>query len=138
MTTPIVTTYPAIVGACLAAKRKEHGLSQSELALSVGLTVSTWSRIENGESALTIEQLALAAQRLNLPPSELLINADKKVAELEYRGIETKRNRVSINEISASGAIPLVGSALFGIITSPAVAVGIAVAGLTLLRNKNT
>ncbi len=90
MTTPIVTTYPAIVGACLAAKRKEQGLSQSELALSVGLTVSTWSRIENGESALTIEQLALAAQRLNLPPSELLINADKKVAELEYRGIETK------------------------------------------------
>ncbi len=138
MTTPIVTTYPAIVGACLAAKRKEQGLSQSELALSVGLTVSTWSRIENGESALTIEQLALAAQRLNLPRSELLINADKKVAELEYRGIETKSNRVSINEISASGAIPLVGSALFGIITSPALAVGIAVAGLTLLRNKNT
>ena len=114
-----MTTYPALVGAFLAAKRKELGLSQSALAESVGLTVSTWSRIENGESALTIEQLKLAGDKLNVLPSQILKDVDEKIIELQNRGVETNPVRVSIDEIHASGTIPLVGAALFGLISSP-------------------
>ncbi|HMY00520.1 MAG: helix-turn-helix transcriptional regulator [Pseudomonadales bacterium] len=116
-----MTTYPAVVGAILIARRKELGLSQNALAESVGLTVSTWSRIENGDSALTIEQLKLAGDKLNVLPSQILKEADEKIIELKNRGIETNPVRVSINEIHASGIIPLVGTALFGLISTPLV-----------------
>ncbi len=135
--TVAITTYPALVGAFLAAKRKELGLSQSTLAASVGLTVSTWSRIENGESALTIEQLKLAAHTLNVLPSQILKDVDDKIIELQNRGIETNSIRVSIDEIHASGAIPLVGAALFGLISSPVlIAASAVVATYTLAKTK--
>lgn len=83
-----MTTYPAVVGAILIARRKELGLSQNALAESVGLTVSTWSRIENGDSALTIEQLKLAGDKLNVLPSQILKEADEKIIELKIEGLK--------------------------------------------------
>jgi transcriptional regulator with XRE-family HTH domain len=113
--TPVaVASYPAVVGAVLLARRKELGLSQSNLADAVGLTVSTWSRIENGESALTIEQLAAAAQALGVAPSALLQVAEEKIAELNRRGIATSPTRIDPASIVELGAIPLIGASLSG------------------------
>jgi transcriptional regulator with XRE-family HTH domain len=112
--TPVVAvvTYPALTGAVLVAKRKEMGLSQAEVAERVGLTVSTWSRIENGESALTIEQLAMAAQALGVVPSAILRSTEDKVAELSTRGIATSASRADMAAMVEAGAIPLVGASL--------------------------
>ncbi len=115
----VMTTYPAVVGAFLSIRRKELGLSQTQLATAVGLTVSTWSRIENGESALTIEQLAQAAQALGLTPGSLLQTIDTAITELHEKGIGTNVERASVQEISAAGSIPLIGAGL-----SSAVAAG--------------
>jgi transcriptional regulator with XRE-family HTH domain len=70
----------------LANRRRELGLSQSVVASGVSLNVSTWSRIENGASALTVEQLAAAAEVLGIAPSVLLRAVDEKVAEFNKRG----------------------------------------------------
>ena len=107
-----VATYPALVGAVLIAKRKELGLSQAEVASTVGLTVSTWSRIENGGSALTIEQLAKAADTLGVAPSSILSAAEGKITELSKLGIATSPDRLDAAAIIASGAIPLIGASL--------------------------
>lgn len=125
-----MTTYPAVVGAFLAASRKEKGLSQSDLAEAVGLTVSTWSRIESGESALTIEQLAQAAQTLNLEPSALLRAVEDKIAELSSKGITTNATRTDIATIAASGAIPLMGAGLGGMIGTPQILPALAAVGV--------
>jgi transcriptional regulator with XRE-family HTH domain len=61
----------------------------------VGVTQSTWSRIENGASALTIEQLAIAADELGVKRSEILELADQSVNELKIRGIEIEDKRIS-------------------------------------------
>ena len=113
-----ITTYPAVVGAYLAAKRNELKLSQGALAEKVGLTASTWSRIESGESALTIEQLAQAAQALSMTPGALLCTIDAITAELNKRGIGTNIERVTVDEILASGSIPLTGAGLSGAVSA--------------------
>ena len=131
--TPIaVASYPSLVGAVLSSIRRAQGRSQAELAQALGLNVSTWSRIENGESALTVEQLALAAEFLKIEPSTILRATEEKVVELDKRGIATSVNRLNFEAIAAAGAIPLVGASLLGTL-SPigALAVG-AVAGYRL------
>ncbi len=90
-----VTSYPAIVGQVLSELRKRSGIDQAEMADSAGVTQSTWSRIENGASALTIEQLAIAADALAVKRSEILELADQSVNELKSRGIEIEDKRIS-------------------------------------------
>ena len=107
-------------------------MSQSDLADAVGLTISTWSRIESGESALTIEQLAQAAQALNLEPSGLLRAVEEKIAELSSKGIATSATRTTVATIAASGAIPLLGSSLVGMISSSGILAFGAITGYSL------
>lgn len=97
-----VSTYPAMVGAVLAARRRELRLRQSSIASSVGLNVSTWSRIENGETALTIEQLAVAAEALGLPPSVLLRAVDTTVAANSKQGWVTTAKRADAEVVSGA------------------------------------
>ena len=115
--TPLVAvSYPAVVGAILLAKRKEVGLSQVEMADAVGLNVSTWSRVENGDSAMTIEQLVSAATALNVLPSSVLKEAEVKLEELMTKGIAAGANRADLASIAAMGAIPIAGTALLGVL----------------------
>ena len=111
-----VTSYPAVVGAMLMVVRKSIGLSQSDLANTIGINVSSWSRIESGETALTVEQLALAAERFGVDPSFILKAAEDKIVELGQRGIAISRTRSNVDAIVAAGAIPLVGVSLLGAI----------------------
>lgn len=108
----LAVSFPAVVGAILLAKRKEIGLSQAEMAEAVGLNVSTWSRVENGDSAMTIEQLAFAAVALNVRPSSILEATEIKLEELDAKGIATGVSRSDLGEIASMGAIPLAGVAL--------------------------
>ena len=54
------TTYQAVIGRVIVNFRKQLAVDQALLAGAAGVTQSTWSRIERGESSLSIEQLAKA------------------------------------------------------------------------------
>lgn len=110
----VVVSFPAVVGAVLLAKRKEMGISQAEIADAVGVNVSTWSRVENGDSALTLEQLALAATALKVKPSSVLEAAELKVDELAEKGVTLGASRAELGKWASMGAIPLTGAALAG------------------------
>ncbi|MCI1047793.1 helix-turn-helix domain-containing protein [Caballeronia zhejiangensis] len=99
-----VVTLPSVIGLILEAARKERGLSQGEIAPSVGVAVSTWSRIENGESALTVEQLAKAAQALQISSSSILRAAEEKLIDLQSRGVVISADRISEEEMKAMAA----------------------------------
>ena len=77
---PEITTYSAIVGQVLANLRQERDVKQGELAAAVNIGQSTWSRIEKGEVAISIDQLARAAAALGINPSDILLWADQVVA----------------------------------------------------------
>jgi len=111
------TTYPALVGNVIARLRKEMGLGQAEFAAMVGLGQSTWSRVEKGQSALTIELLARAAEALGLQPHELLAIVDGARDSLAEQGIGTLLDRIGANNMALLGSIPVVGPTLTAVLS---------------------
>ena len=107
-----VTTYPAIVGRVLAELRKEQGLNQEALATSVGVGQAAWSKIERGDSALTVEQLLAASERLDLNASEVLRYADLARREAEGQGVEVGVERHSARDALGAGLVLIAGATL--------------------------
>ena len=111
------TTYPALVGNIIASLRKEMSIGQAEFSAMVGVGQSTWSRIEKGQSALTVEQLAKAAMQLDLQPHELLAVVDGARDSLEAQGIGTLLDRIGAGNMALLGSIPVVGPTLTAILS---------------------
>lgn len=105
------TSYPAILGKTIVEFRDKKGIDQKTLAAKICLTPSTWSKIERGISALTMEQLASVATALDTTPGEIVSTADLAADELKSQGIEVTEKRIT-NEIS-SGLV-LIGVAAIG------------------------
>lgn len=105
-----ITTYPAIVGQVLAQLRREAGVNQAHLARAVGVTQSAWSRIERGDVAITVEQLAVAARLLGTTPRDVLAYAQSTQEAAERRGVEVEPIRMP--DAVANGLILLGAAAL--------------------------
>jgi transcriptional regulator with XRE-family HTH domain len=87
------TTYPAIVGGVLAQIRNQNGLRQEELAQALRITQATLSRIEKGQSGITVEHLRLAAQKLGSTPAVILAYADQAEVNMQIQGITVTPTR---------------------------------------------
>ena len=111
------TTYPALVGNIIASLRKERSIGQAEFSAMVGVGQSTWSRIEKGQSALTVEQLAKAAGQLDLQPHQLLAVVDGARDNLEAQGIGTLLDRIGVGNMALLGSIPVVGPTLTAVLS---------------------
>lgn len=83
-----VTSFPAVLGTVVAYYRKIKNIGQAELATKMGITASTLSRIENGESAMTIDQLYMACNFLGVKTHVLLAAAEELEDGLQQKGIE--------------------------------------------------
>ncbi len=105
------TTYPAIVGRILVDLRKRAGIGQDVVAGAMGITQSTLSRVERGESALTVEQLARAAKSLGESAGSILSMADSAVLELDAQGVSVSYERSTL-EIDTG--LVLIGAAALG------------------------
>lgn len=106
------TSYPALVGAVLVELREHRGLTQADLATQMGLAASTWSRIENGSSALSIDQLALVAKALGVRPGEILQHADRVQDVASERKVRVEPERISSADAVTLGLAVLGGAAL--------------------------
>lgn len=107
------TTYPAIIGNILSQLRNERGLDQAQLAQIVGVTQSTWSRIERGLSGLTVDQLAAAAQALDVKPEQILTWADQATGRLAKQGVKVELKRTSSD---LGPGLVLIGAAALGLL----------------------
>lgn len=105
------TTYPSVVGTVIEKLRKNAGVNQSEIASHLGVTQATWSRIEAGNSALTIEQLMQVAEKLGNKPGDILHIADQSVRQLESQGIKVEGKRL---KDPLDSGLALVGAAVLG------------------------
>ncbi len=86
------TTYPAIVGGVLTQIRNQRNLRQEELAQAVGVT-QAWSRIEKGQSSITVEHLRLVANKIGIAPGQLLSFADQTETNLRNSGAQVMQAR---------------------------------------------
>lgn len=107
-----VTTYPAIVGRVLAELRKERGLNQEDIADVVGVGQAAWSKIERGDSALTVEQLYAATRRMGLAPSDVLRYAELVCDEAADQGVAVELGRHKPRDALAAGLVLIAGAAL--------------------------
>ena len=112
------TTYQAILGRLIARKRQERGMDQEEMARRVGVGRSTWSRIEAGSSALSIDQLAKAASALDISLGDLMLEVDDLVRELRKQNVEVHESRDQAKSASAkaggAAAVAFLGGAVLG------------------------
>jgi transcriptional regulator with XRE-family HTH domain len=83
----VATTYPSIVGKVLTDLRSQRGMHQKHMASAVGITQATWSRIENGQTSVTLEHLRSAGKTLDMLPSQILAIADQTELEAQLRGV---------------------------------------------------
>ena len=110
-----VTTYNNIVGAVLRGRREEIGLEQADLANRLQLTQSSYSRIENGKTSLTLIQLNNIAPHLRLTPQTFMAQVESVKSNMERQGIEVSPNKsASIGEGITN---LLLGAALLTLVT---------------------
>ncbi len=108
------STYSAIVGAVIAQTRDEEAVSQAKLAEAVGIGQPAWSRIEKGESALTIDQLARASSALGKHPSEILSIADSTVLKMEEEALNISYDKPQRKSAASNAGLLLLGGAALG------------------------
>jgi transcriptional regulator with XRE-family HTH domain len=108
------TTYAAIVGQVLVFLREGKNIRQSDLAAAAGIGQSTWSRIESGASAFSIDQLDRAATALDVRPADIMAQADDAAAALEAEGIRVRRDRATSKKL----ALALIGAAALAVLVA--------------------
>jgi transcriptional regulator with XRE-family HTH domain len=77
------TFYGQIVGQVIRGRRELQGITLAAMSQSMDLSPSGWSRVETGDTAMSITQLRRAARRLGMQPSEIVRQADLLVSQLE-------------------------------------------------------
>jgi transcriptional regulator with XRE-family HTH domain len=80
--------YTALVGQVLLRHRGRLGLQQSELAEALNASQPAYSRIEQGDTTLSISQLRAIAHRLGMRPGEILREADSLADQLRAQGVD--------------------------------------------------
>jgi transcriptional regulator with XRE-family HTH domain len=82
-----VTIYSQLVARLVGELRQKRGFDQKQFAEELGVSQSTWSRAENGQVGLSLDQLAGAAKVLGATPAQLLGYADQAAEQLRRRGV---------------------------------------------------
>lgn len=112
------TSYPAILGRILEHLRKDAGYDQGELADKLGLTQSAWSRIERGQSGLSMEQLVKVSNVLNTKPHNIIADADYATEKLKNDGVTVHPNILTNSDkIIAALSLAALGALVLAILT---------------------
>jgi len=83
-----VVPYSVVVGRVLQQRRTQLGLHQKNLAAALGITQSAYSRLESGDTALSLTQLRIAAAVLQAPASAILASAEQYANYLQLQGVQ--------------------------------------------------
>ena len=74
--------FSSLLGGLISVKRKEHGISQDDLAKQIQLTRLTLSKIESGEANISAQKLIFLDSIFR---SELTQEIKKKIKNIEYQ-----------------------------------------------------
>jgi transcriptional regulator with XRE-family HTH domain len=80
-------TYPALLGRLLQHYREQQGMPQAQVAAMLGILQPSYSRIEKGDTAITVTQLRILARVFGLRPSQILNDADLWTDTLRMQGV---------------------------------------------------
>lgn len=81
------TTYSAVLGVVLANLRKAGFIEQGDMAERMGLSQASYSRLEGGKSAFSVDQMFQAAIALDLSAEELNQRLNNTISRLQANGV---------------------------------------------------
>ena len=81
------TTIETVIGAIIMRMRKAISLSQTQLALNLGITQGALARIEKGKISLSFCRFTQICAQLNLSPEYMISLYTRDVDVLESKGI---------------------------------------------------
>lgn len=76
-----------MLGKVLELRRKSLEWNQDEMAKRLGTSQSAWSRVETGQSNLSVEELAVVAHVLKTRPEDVLRDVQRSIEHLQKRGV---------------------------------------------------
>lgn len=81
---PVKTiSYSAVVARLLANHRQMKGIEQAEMAARLGITPPSYSRIETGQTALTVDTLFSIAAVLGLDVAVMMKETQNVIAKVQ-------------------------------------------------------
>jgi transcriptional regulator with XRE-family HTH domain len=108
-------SYGQIVGQVIRGRRELQGISLATMSQSLALaSPSGWSRVETGDTAMTLSQLRRAARKLGMKPSEIVNQADLLTAQLEASGVvvcDEKSKSIGKWVLGGAGLLALIAGA---------------------------
>ena len=110
-------SYSAVVVRLLVDQRQIKGIEQADMAAKLGLTPSSYSRLEAGHTALTVDMMFRMASILNINIPQLMQSAENVIRKFQHTpGVEvapiTRSNTIG-NEQN-NGVAPFVTGAALG------------------------
>ncbi len=81
------TTYSAVLGVVLANARTIQGIEQKDMAERMGLSQASYSRLEGGKSAFSVDQMFQSATALGVAGDELTRQLNATVHQLQNNGV---------------------------------------------------
>lgn len=88
-----VITHAAVLGRVIKHHREQSSIGQEELARALGITQSAYSRLESGQSSLSVSQLRAIARKIRVPASTLLHEADTYANRLRAQAVEITEDK---------------------------------------------
>lgn len=80
-------SFSALVGFVIVSIRKEKLLEQGAIAQKMGITQASYSRLENGKSALSVDQLYAVSKVLGITIDDLFYAISKALNQAQAQGI---------------------------------------------------
>ena len=83
-------TYSAVLGLVLSNFRKAQSVEQGDMALRMGLSQASYSRLESGKATFSVDQMYQAAEALGLSVKEVIEELDRYSEHLKTGGIHVE------------------------------------------------
>lgn len=109
------TFYGQLVGQVIRGCREMQGIKLLAMAQSLDLSsASGWSRVETGDTTMTLAQLRKAAKKLGMSPGAIVQRADAIAAQLELSGVvvrDDKPKDIGKRLLGGAGILAVVAAA---------------------------
>lgn len=109
-------SFSALVGFVIVSIRKEKLLEQAAIAQKMGITQASYSRLENGKSALSVDQLYAVSKELGITIDDLFYAISKALSQAQAQGINvispTRGSTKSDGNTPNTAATLLTGAAI--------------------------
>jgi len=132
------TTVSHVTGALLHCLREFKGIKQTDMAQNIEMSTSGLSKLEKGETNISIEQIFIFGQQFNLKSSEFMYLLELAIEEINRKGIFVANTKSKVVHIEKTNNVPVVMgvAALLGLATgSPLTALGMAAISGVIAQN---